>query len=677
MSASKRKLPPGVQDIYQEIKGMLSTYTAQTHPNYMRRILDILINIKANLNDNKRSARSTICTELQKLASLAESFTKQRPRSNKDWIRLADDLDREGVHLWNASASMQDAGDEEGQAVSATCLIGAGCELSKISATACLMLLWQFGDRQYQAKRWSEAADWFLAGTSGVFESISALSNSKCFRKAALCYIQQAEYAKAAAVIRRCSQDEAATHYLQLLTAVHQGLEDEAISAVKAMVKTSDFNRKMLMLATTLANESNMKSLLLSVLEALLNTVQSCTTPDMDVEAITLVRCIIRLVLKVLAEPASDRTSLIPRLIKHFNTALKIIEGLDAQQKVTMVSRDISWLWRTAYNCAIQGCTEWMELEANISDLFDIARQLLEAYQDATLTDIDVEIHIHIINASFAAIVGRVLAVRRLALGDIGDNDRAQRVKELSDDIVSCKKRIQNVINTSKVLVDDEILRAQSLLHVLRVFEAEVIHQMKDWSRLLLVIQEIVSSDALAVNTFEAIVDILWVDKECPVDVLFTALEAILHASLDRDSLSIDKFSRWLRAICTMLLSRNTPADRAKAIGYVEQAVQVLQNCTAESTSEGEYPLDERYWVLGTSFNTGIECLHASSLDEAKRWFEISTTICRFVPDGRTRADKIVTHGEDISVVFSIARTLCIWPRVSADLNEMASWRKF
>jgi hypothetical protein len=31
----------------------------------------------------------------------------------------------------------------------------------------------------------------------------------------------------------------------------------------------------------------------------------------------------------------------------------------------------------------------------------------------------------------------------------------------------------------------------------------------------------------------------------------------------------------------------------------------------------------------------------ASLLDEAKRWFESSTVICKFVPDGQKRADKV------------------------------------
>lgn len=199
-------------------------------------------------------------------------------------------------------------------------LTDAHFDLSKLSATACLTLIWQFGDRQYQARRWSAAADWYLAGTHKAFGSIASLSHSKCFRKAALCHIQQGDYAIAAAVIRRCPDHEAATQYIKLLTAVHQGLEDEAIDAVKRMAAASDFNRKMLLLATQLANEFDMKKVLLSVLEALLHTVQSSDGNDLGHDTVTLIRCIIRLVLKLMAEPGADRTVLVPVLIRHFNS---------------------------------------------------------------------------------------------------------------------------------------------------------------------------------------------------------------------------------------------------------------------------------------------------------------------------------------------------------------------
>lgn len=138
----------------------------------------------------------------------------------------------------------------------------------------------------------------------------------------------------------------------------------------------------------------------------------------------------------------------------------------------------------------------------------------------------------------------------------------------------------------------------------------------------------------------------------------------------------MEKFSRWLRAICTILLSRNSPSDRTKALGYVEQAVAVLDQYAhdpdnenvsasfgaiqrAESGVSQVYPMDERQWLLGTSYNTGIECLQYTSrsftqwnvalnpscsvslVDEARRWFESSTIICRYVPDGPARAEKV------------------------------------
>lgn len=47
--------------------------------------------------------------------------------------------------------------------------------------------------------------------------------STKCYRKAALCHVEQREYAQASAIIRHCPGDEAATHYVMLLVAVKQG----------------------------------------------------------------------------------------------------------------------------------------------------------------------------------------------------------------------------------------------------------------------------------------------------------------------------------------------------------------------------------------------------------------------------------------------------------------------
>lgn len=256
------------------------------------------------------------------------------------------------------------------------------------------------------------------------------------------------------------------------------------------------------------------------------------------------------------------------------------------------------------------------------------------------LVEVEVGVYLHAINASFAATSGRVFATRRLLLLN-GSLENGQ-LQAIAADILSCKERILGISTKHEIRVDEDISRVRSYLHVLRVFETEMLCQLKDWKAVMQTVAEAVLSDALAVMTFEAIADILWAEKDCPVEVLFSALEALLHASLDRSCLSVEKFSRWLRAICTILLSRNDTPDRIKALGYVEQAFTVMDSSIDDSSEVNQfYPMDERQWLLGTSYNTGIECLHASLLDEAKRWFEASTVICRFVPDGKKRADKI------------------------------------
>ncbi|KAJ3558726.1 hypothetical protein NM688_g744 [Phlebia brevispora] len=519
-------------------------------------------------------------------------------------------------------------------------LENAEYELPKIPTTACLTLLWQFGDRHYSAKRWGQAADWFICGTHKVLASMARASHAKCLRKAALSHIQGGEYATASTVLRRCPGDEAVTHYLMMLAAVHQGLEDEAIRAVKTMVKAPDFDRKMLLLATQLANETDMKKLLLSVLEALLETLD-IQQDEIHTEAITLIRCIIRLVVKLIDEAPANRPVLVPILIGHFSTAKSLIERFHTAKRSTIVAKDISWLWRTAYNCAVQGCAEWENAEAAVSDLFDIAQNLLEVYCTSALTDVDAELLVYLTNATFAAVSGRVFALRR-RLSVTAETPEPGYLTSIVTNVASCKVRIQRVLKENRLSAAADIERVQSFVHALRVFEVEVLCLMHEWTRVSTVIEDAVHSDPPPTSTLEAIADILWIEKGCPTEVLFTALEGILHACLDRMALSVEKFSRWLRALCTVLLARNTSSDRAKAIGYIEQAVAVLEDHSMDDQDNlNVYPMDERQWLLGTSYNTGIECLHASALEEAKRWFETSTVICRFVPEGTSRAAKI------------------------------------
>ncbi|KAK2464868.1 hypothetical protein APHAL10511_002944 [Amanita phalloides] len=513
----------------------------------------------------------------------------------------------------------------------------AHVELASVPATACLTLLWQYGERHFNAKRYSEAADWFMLGSHQLFKPSCPTSTAKCYRKAALCYIEQLEFARAATVMRRCTSDDAPTHYIMFLIAVHQGLEAEAIKELHNMRAAPGFDRKMLLLATQISHQLELKGVLLSVLEELLATLMTGrgSADQTVVEAMTLIRCIIRLVLKLASDPKTNQRVLVDIVVKHFRSARALTKTACEQKVFALINKDISWLWRTAYNYAVQGCSEWKHCEDQISELFAITKSLLEACCEASPVDLDAEAYAHLINASFSSVSGQAFLAREASENELLKDDQLRRV---TVEINSCKKGIIDILNQRKVQDEADITRAQYFIHTLRVFEAEFLARLKQWDALETIVGETVTSGPLAIGTYEAIADILWADKECPINVLYGSLEAILRASLDHGSLSVERFSRWLRAICTILLARNAAADRLKAIGYIEQAATVMESSI---DSEEPYPTDERHWLLGTAYNTGVECLHASSLDEANRWFEVATVICKFTPEGEERATKI------------------------------------
>lgn len=80
-----------------------------------------------------------------------------------------------------------------------------------------------------------------------------------------------------------------------------------AVGAIQSMATAPDFDRKMLLLATQLAHEADMRGVLLAALEALLKTLQNHGPMDAETEAVLLIRCIIRLVIHLMKEAPTEK----------------------------------------------------------------------------------------------------------------------------------------------------------------------------------------------------------------------------------------------------------------------------------------------------------------------------------------------------------------------------------
>ncbi|KAF8883714.1 hypothetical protein BD779DRAFT_1443630, partial [Infundibulicybe gibba] len=90
-------------------------------------------------------------------------------------------------------------------------------ELSSILTTACLTLIWQYGNQHCHIKKWEEATDWFFAGRLNP-----SILSPKCFHKAAFYIISSNETMSGHPVIRQCPSDASTTHYVIFVAAVHQ-----------------------------------------------------------------------------------------------------------------------------------------------------------------------------------------------------------------------------------------------------------------------------------------------------------------------------------------------------------------------------------------------------------------------------------------------------------------------
>lgn len=499
-------------------------------------------------------------------------------------------------------------------------------QLEKIPATATLTLLWQYGDQCYNAKKWSDAVDWFLLGTHDAFVSVMEMAGSKCLRKAALCRIQDGHYARASEHIERCSSKEATTSYLAFLVAAHQGRTDEAIHALGTMINATDFDRKMLMLAMNLARQLENQSLLHAILERLLETLRRDGDVDEAVQRFTLIRCLVRLTLSLMEHPGAETKQLLPILRRHFETGLTVLRETANSENKIVVNKDVSWLWRTAYNCAVKGLGTWAD--ADVTNMFVLARRYMDASCSMALLEPEADIQGHRILAQFAAVSGQLFSAR------------AEERPEQKD--ISMRLLVQEIDNL-QALIEDQLRgepeestnrsRSQTIFHLSLVYQAEIFAELKEWEAISTRLKTSGQKLVVPITTYEAIADILWSDKSCPVVVLYDCLESIVKMTTTQGQISIKKFSRWMRAICTILLSKGRVQDRSKALSYVQQAIVILKEYGTgdEPTSEMCYPEDERSWLLSTAFNTGIECMRSLQVREAQEWLEAATQLCDYV----------------------------------------------
>ncbi|KZO99626.1 hypothetical protein CALVIDRAFT_553111 [Calocera viscosa TUFC12733] len=475
--------------------------------------------------------------------------------------------------------------------------------LDRPSSLACQTILVNFGDLFFKGRKWTKAAAFFMLCTHKAFNITAKTSFPNAMRKAALSWIHAGDYDRASHIAAQCPIQEARTHYLHLLVAVHRDQEENAISAVSDMVNASDFDRSQLGMVMQLAQENKMKTLIQAVLEALLH--------------IFRVR---GLMVERLEEPVQEYLA-------------------DTLPNITpvVIANDLQWLWRTVYNIGVRCCTVWDD-NYYVSEVFRHAILLMEACEKTSLSGADDFITAHKATACFIMMSQKVFSARGAADGE----RRLALHLEILQDIAVCKTSLKTARQHSVHGSQEEQLG--TMLQTCLVFEVEQLSCVRHWAPIVELIKETSLVPTPTMDALEMIMDILWKNNDCPTDVLYAGLEAILRSSLENTRLPMSKFCRWLRAVCDILLMRGRSSDRQKALQYFKQALELLQLWRECPDFEELYPTDERQWLFSVAYNTGLDDFRHSNVEEGMRWFAVASGLCDYVPNGeehRKRVNKI------------------------------------
>lgn len=70
-------------------------------------------------------------------------------------------------------------------------------------------------------------------------------------------------------------------------------------------------------------------------------------------------------------------------------------------------------------------------------------------------------------------------------LGTISDIcPQPESLARISADVSACIGRIQRISAENKMTLEQDVERARSFVHILRVFEVEILSLMRDWQRI-------------------------------------------------------------------------------------------------------------------------------------------------------------------------------------------------
>ncbi|KAJ9094940.1 hypothetical protein QFC21_005732 [Naganishia friedmannii] len=357
---------------------------------------------------------------------------------------------------------------------------------------------------------------------------------------------------------------------------------------------------------------------------------------DSSSEAITLLRALIRLYLKDVDVAPAYKDSVVREVLTLFQQAVEICRKLQEASQLVVYAKDCAWLYKTAYNLAIQGMSSWENTDSILA-CFGVAVDLMRIYHNLQGVTSDSQLPQQMLMGLHACLCGYVFAAR-------STESNEQRTK--------LWQWARNILAEHRTALDrcpspPAEIRAQAF-----ILEVEILGSLKQWEEIIALLQSH-QAQSLPLPVCEAVADISF-QHGVPVagvefpnlyrerrraersTVTYVLQTLALKIATDSNQSSIVVL-RWLRSVIDLLIHRKDSGDLENALQHIERARNIAQSKLNEVRDS-----EELEWLLATTWNQGLDYINLSNIGQAKAWLEQAIGFCSLTTDGEARLGQIL-----------------------------------
>ncbi|CAL9707053.1 unnamed protein product [Knipowitschia caucasica] len=468
------------------------------------------------------------------------------------------------------------------------------------------VLLWDKAAKHFESQNFPEALQWYNYSLS-FFKSGQMDANlAKLQRNRASCFLHLKQLEKATEAVaeaERCDPDSIFTHFSVYKIAVLENNVEKASQAINAIgrlsknplttgdkVLVSDNALSLLLsLAAQIALENGQQDTAMKALESL------CENSADDMQAVTALRCLIRLVLSKVHMSCNELRGLeLDVLLPYLKMGL---QKLSHQSNMSTEKRteEANWFRKIAWNSALQ-------CEASPDRMRDF---FLLSYQLSQLCPPDRTVLMAQKTCLLMAAAASLEICRKTT-----DFTQTEELTQVLEHIQICAE-VWKTLKTSGVYPMDPT----DTLLLLYEFEARA--KLND-PKIETVLESVLELENLETKVLETVAALAMESPAHFPMLCKKALRVALSLHKKQQQIDLPRFSKCLHSLIKLSLPNGVSDVEAHVLeevwDYYEEALSII------AAAPDDFPEMEILWLLTRAWNTGVLLFSLTRYPEAEKW---------------------------------------------------------